>query len=98
MASAVVVSTTVSARATVAALSPRSAARPAEFVVAFALAACLTFAGGDVCRLGIGFAELFHRGLARELDATLVVDEDHFHLDLVAHVDEVGDALDVAIG
>ena len=39
-----------------------------------------------------------HRGLAAELDAALIVDDDDLDLDHVADLHDVGHALDVAVG
>src|SRR5579862_6455970 len=91
-ASATAAAVTVSATATTAAIIAW-----AEVAAVFFAAAALIFSG---CADGfwVGVAFLFHRGLAAQFDAALVVDEDHLHAHFVADVDEIGDVLNVAIG
>src|SRR5438034_3322068 len=55
-------------------------------------------AGGSADWLGIAVAFLLHRRLAGQLDAALVVDQDHLHPHLVAHLHDVGDTVDVLVG
>src|SRR5439155_18036047 len=84
-------SAAAAARAAVAVAAAMIAVMPA--FVAFLAA----FAGGRADWLRIGLAQLLHRRFARQLDAAGVVDKDYLHLDLVADVDEILDALDIAI-
>src|SRR5439155_1769159 len=71
---------------------------PATFAAWRTVAALTTAARGGADGIRIGFAELFHRGLATELDAALVVDEQDLDLDLLPHLDHVVDAVDVLVG
>src|SRR5262245_27918493 len=54
-----------------------------------------TAAGRSANRFRIAFAQLGHRGLAGELDAALVVDEQDLDLDLIAHIHHIRHAIDV---
>src|SRR5690349_5710271 len=95
-AAAVAAAPAAAAFAAGAAVAAGFAAVLAAAAAAFALAFIASAAAVD--GFGVGLAELLHGGLAGELDAALVVDEQDLDLHLVAHVDEVGDLVDVAIG
>src|SRR5262249_31182613 len=84
---------TASAAAIAAATTTIAATVTAVFAAVFAL---LAAAGTLADRVGL--AEFLERGLAGELDAALVVDQEDLDLDLVAHLDDVIDALDVLVG
>src|SRR5262249_11424299 len=62
-----------------------------------ALGMLAAFTRGRAHGFRIALAKLFHRGLAGELDAAGVVDEDHLHLDLVADLHVILDSLDILI-
>src|SRR5262245_59591977 len=83
-------STAGSARAAVAPAATSMAAIARSFAV-------VALACGHAHGLGVGFAKLFHRGLAAQLDPAGVVDQDHLHLHLVADLHVILDALDILI-
>src|SRR5438552_13545360 len=81
---------TIAARASiaVAAASALAAITSAAFhALALAVLAAFVPAGtrGRAHRIRIGLPFLPHRRLARELDASLIVDQEHLHTDFLSH-------------
>src|SRR5262249_6358610 len=72
---------------------PSVAATPAAAVAARALAA-LPAAGGGADRLRRQAGRLAQQRLTRQLDAVVLVDGDHLHLQLVADLDHLVDPAD----
>src|SRR6185503_10334446 len=74
------------------------AAAFAEVAFLAHLIAAAVLAGGRPDGFGIALSFVLHRCFATQLDAALVIDGDDLHAHLIAHVHEIGHAIDVAVG
>src|ERR1700677_140500 len=74
--------------AALAAAVPASIAASAAIATTIVLVAFMTAAGWRPDGLGIALAFFLHRGFAAQFDPALIVDQDDFHANFVADVDE----------
>ena len=95
---ATVASTAIAARraASPASATTVTAASTAAWSAVAAMPAFVTWPAA-VNWLRVALAKLFHRRLARQLDAALIVDQDHLHLHLIADLHKVIHAIDILV-